>query len=247
MPAEGPLRSNEEAQARAALAELFGAGTDDVATKLDEFPKYVRRQKMTRLLSLYDVFCRVLNTKGSIVNCGVFRGFSAAAFLHFSAILEPANLTRRIYGFDTFEGFPNIGKEDASSARSPQVGDLAAPSLDELQRLFVEHDRNRYLGHIPKIQLVAGDATKTIPEFVAENPHLVISLLFLDFDLYAPTRVAIEAFVPRMVKGSLIVFDELDNPLWPGESKAVLDTLGLGKLRLQRLPYDPYLGFAEIE
>ena len=48
-----------------------------------------------------------LPVKGSIVECGVFRGFSLMTFAQLSAALEPNNLTRRIYGFDTFEGFPD--------------------------------------------------------------------------------------------------------------------------------------------
>ena len=50
------------------------------------------------------------------------------------------------------------------------------------------YDGNRFLGHVPKVQLIRGDAQETIPVFVEENPHVVVSLLFLDFDLYEPTK-----------------------------------------------------------
>ena len=89
--------------------------------------------------------------------------------------------------------------------------------------------------------------TKTIPEFVEENQHLVVSLLFLDLDLYDPTKVAIEYFVPRMPKGAIIAFDELDNPIWPGETMALLETIGMKRLRMERLDFDPYVGFARID
>ena len=49
-----------------------------------------------------------------------------------------------------------------------------------------------------------------------------MSLLFLDFDLYEPTKAALEQFVPRMPRGAVLAFDELDNPIWPGETKALL-------------------------
>ena len=48
----------------------------------------------------------VLDVKGSVVECGVNSGFGFMSWLKFSSILEPVNLTRRIYGFDTFDGFP---------------------------------------------------------------------------------------------------------------------------------------------
>jgi hypothetical protein len=73
-----------------------------------------------------------------------------------------------------------------------------------------------------------------------------VSLLFLDFDLYEPTRVALETFLPRMPKGAIVAFDELDNPLWPGETVAMLEFLQDYGLRIRRLPFDPYIGFAEI-
>lgn len=97
-----------------------------------------------------------------------------------------------------------------------------------------------------KVELIKGDAMKTIPEFLQKKPHLVVSLLFLDLDLYEPTKVAIEYFVPRMPKGAIIAFDELDNPLWPGETQALGDTLGIGKLRIERIDFDPYIGFAVL-
>jgi hypothetical protein len=164
-----------------------------------------------------------------------------------SAILEPVNLTRRIYGFDTFQGFPTVSEKDRSDAsRHVKAGDLFADSHDELVELAAISDSTRFLGHIPKVHLVKGDAEKTIPAFIKEAPHLLVSLLFLDFDLYAPTRVALEHFLPRMPKGAIVAFDELDNPLWPGETTAMLEVLNKYKLRVQRLPFDPYIGFAEV-
>jgi hypothetical protein len=108
------------------------------------------------------------------------------------------------------------------------------------------HDSTRFLGHVPKTQLIKGDAVKTIPGFLKESPHVVVSLLFMDFDLYEPTRVALEHFLPRMPKGAIVAFDELDNPLWPGETVAMLEVLDRYKLRIERLPFDPYIGFAEV-
>jgi hypothetical protein len=109
------------------------------------------------------------------------------------------------------------------------------------------YDQDRFLGHLPKVELIRGDAVMTIPEFLRVNTHLLVSLLFLDFDLYEPTKVALEQFVPRMPKGAVIAFDELDNPIWPGETKALVDSLSVNRLRIQRLEWDPYIGYAILE
>jgi len=109
------------------------------------------------------------------------------------------------------------------------------------------HDSSRYLGHIPKVELVKGNAIETIPEFIKGHPHLLVSLLYLDFDLYEPTKIALDSFVPLMPKGAIIAFDELDNPLWPGETQAMLEFCNKKKLKIERLPFDPYVGFAIIK
>ena len=229
------------------LESIFVNCPDRIETKLENFPKYVRRQHLKRFLAMYEIFKLILPVKGSIVECGVFRGFSVMAWAKLSAILEPENLTRRIYGFDTFAGFPSVVGEDRTGAGSAEPGEFQTTSYEELLELIRVHDQDRFLGHLPKVQLIRGDATKTIPEFLQQNNHTLVSLLFLDFDLYEPTKVALEQIVPRMPKGSILAFDELDNPIWPGETKALLDTLPVNRLGIRRLEWDPYIGYAILE
>jgi hypothetical protein len=245
---EKPLRTAAEKQAASGLAAAFEQSPDPVGMRLESFPKYVRRQDLTRLLARYEIFKRVLPIKGSIIECGVNRGFGLMSWAKFSAILEPVNLTRRIYGFDSFIGFPSIHAKDrpANNGQAPVEGDLAADCYDELLHLITLYDQDRYLGHVPKVELIKGDAVTTIPQFIGAHGHLVVSLLFLDFDLYEPTRAAIEAFVPRMPRGAVIALDELDNPIWPGETMALLETVGIRHLKLERLDFDPYIAFAVI-
>ncbi len=247
MKPEGGFRTQAEEEAGARLARAFEACPDSIETKLDNFTKYIRRQRLTRLLALYEIFKRILNVKGSIVECGVYRGFTLMAWANISAVLEPANLTRRIYGFDSFEGFPAVSKEDANGTMEPRKGQLLAGACEELAELIEVYDANRFLGHVKKVQLIKGDVAMTVPEFIAANRHLVVSLLFLDLDLYAPTKTAIEYFLPRMPKGAIIAFDELDNPIWPGETLALLDSIGVNRLAMQRIDFDPYIGFAVID
>ena len=240
-------RTDAENLAGANVAAIFEACSDPTETKLENFPKYVRRQHLKRFLAMYEVFKLALPVKGSVVECGVYKGFGLMTWAKLSTILEPENLTRRIYGFDTFAGFPSLSDRDRSAFTRAEAGDLAASSYDELQALLTEYDRDRFLGHIPKVELVQGDITATAPEFVRTHPHLVVSLLFIDCDLYEPTRAALEAFVPRMPRGAVLAFDELDNPIWPGETLAALEHLGIGRLRLQRLEWDPYIAYAVLE
>lgn len=244
----GGLRTSAEQVEAARNKALFDANPSSWETKLENFPKYVRRQNLTRFLALYEIFKRALCVKGSVIECGVNHGFGTMSWAKFSAILEPVNLMRRIYGFDTFEGFPGIAEQDRSAAsQHVKEGDLAADVFDELNQLVEIYDSTRFIGHVNKVQLVRGDATKTIPQFVSDNPHLLVSLLYLDFDLYEPTKVALEHFLPRMPKGAVLAFDELDNPLWPGETLAMLEAHARRPLRIERLDFDPYIGFAVLD
>ena len=58
--------------------------------------------------------------------------------------------------------------------------------------------------------MIKGDATKTIPKFVKENPYLIIALLYLDFDIYEPTKVALEHLLQLVPKGGIVGLDEIN-------------------------------------
>lgn len=245
---EGGFRTSAEQLVGQRNRSCFEKNPDPWEKKIESFPKYVKRQNLTRFLAQYEIFKKVMNVKGSIVECGVFRGGGLMAWAKLSAILEPVNLTRRIYGFDTFQGFPNVSDKDTQGlGQHVKTGDLYSNSYDELKELIEIYDSDRFLGHVSKVNLIKGDASKSIPEFIEKNQHLVVSLLFLDFDLYEPTRIAIEYFFPRIPKGGIIAFDELDNPLWPGETVAMLEKIGANKLRIERMHFDPYIGYAVVE
>ena len=241
-----PLRTPVEQEVGKNIGKIFASSPDSIEIKLENFPKYVRRQHLKRFLALYEIFKLVLPVKGSVVECGVYRGFGLMAWAKLSAMLEPENLTRRIYGFDSFHGFPSVHEKDQSTFKKTTEGELGADCYEELQQLIREYDTDRFLGHIHKVELIRGNMLQTIPEFLSLHPHLVVSLLFLDCDLYEPTKLALERFLPRMPQGAVLAFDELDNPIWPGETLALIEALGMGRVKLQRLEWDPYIAFAVL-
>jgi len=221
-------------------------GTD--MEKLSNFPKYIPRQDITKFLAKYEIFKKILNVEGNIIECGVREGSGLMGFAQFSAIFEPANYTRKIIGFDTFSGFPSLSIKDKGST-SPHVhkGGMAINSFQDLHECIKLYDSNRFIGQISKIELVKGDATKTIPKYLKQNPHTVVSLLYLDFDIYKPTKIALQNFVPRMPKGSIIVFDEINSKEYMGETQAVLDTIGIRNLRIQRFNFNTYMSYVVME
>jgi len=93
------------------------------------------------------------------------------------------------------------------------------------------------LSHIKKFELVKGDATRTLPKYLKQNPHTIVAMAYFDFDLYEPTKKCFELIRPRLVKGSVVGFDELNDPDAPGETLALMEAVGLNNVRLKRLPY----------
>ena len=231
-----------------AMAEYFSVSLGSTMDKLKNFGKYVPRQSLAVFLAKNEMFKRVLGVHGHVVECGVHLGGGLLTWAQMSAIYEPINHVRRVVGFDTFEGFPGLHPQDGQPALEyAKAGGLATGAQEDIQESVRLYDLNRPIGHIGRVELVTGNAVKTIPAYVDANPHLVVAMLFLDFDLYEPTKVAIETFLPRMPRGAIIAFDELNQRNWPGETKAVLDTAGIRNLRIERYPFTPQLSYAVLD
>ena len=239
-----------EVEYRNSLEAYFDNSVGSNVEKLQNFPKYVPRQSLTTFISKYEIFKKVLNMQGSIIECGVYLGGGLMTFAQLSAILEPTNYQRKIIGFDTFSGFVSISKEDEAgkSVHATKGGfSVDAGIYEDLEKSIELYDSNRFVSHMPKVVIVKGDIKETVPKYLEENPHTVVSLLYLDVDVFEPTETAIECLVPRMPRGAIIVFDELNSDRWPGETLAVLKTLGLRSLCIERFPFEPNMSFAVLE
>ena len=167
-------------------------------------------------------------------------------FAHLSSIFEHLNYQRKIIGFDTFEGFPSNPSE-FDDKEYGKKGSLNENSYDDIKKSIELYDLNRFLHNEPKVELVKGDITKTVPEFIKENPQTVISLLYVDVDLYEPTKTILETFLPHMPKGSIIAFDDVNDKNWPGETKAIFDTIGIRNIKLKRFSFDTRVAYTILD
>ena len=238
--------TDKEITATTELCHLFESSSLPLDQRLRDFPRHTRRQDLARFLAKYELFKQSLSANGSIVECGVYAGGGITSWMHFSSILEPYNHSRRVIGFDTFTGFPAIHPKDTGGTsehlytRGFQVG---VEAKQELEHFVQVHDHNRPLGHIRKLELVEGDACQTIPNYLEKHPYLIVSLLYLDFDIYEPTKAALTHLYPRVVKGGVVAFDELNCAEFPGETIALLETIELARVPLHRFPFDPYISY----
>ncbi len=205
---------------------------------------YAERQTVTSSLTRIDLFRKVLEVQGAIVECGVHKANSLFLYYHLSTILEPYNFNRKIIGFDTFEGFRSLSSKDSCDVSESDFADTNYESLCAWHEL---QDGNRAVSHIPKMELVKGDALDTIPQFVEDNPHLIVALLYLDFDIYEPTRVALKHLLPLVPKGGIVALDEINSKKWQGETIALKEQVARENISLRKFYYDPWVSYFVVE
>jgi len=207
----------------------------------------MRRQTLSRILYYDHLYKKVLNKPGVICEFGVQWGGVLATLMNLRGMYEPYNHHRKIYGFDTFEGFPSVSQNDDGGVHN--VGDFSVTdgyveTLDEILRV---HESQSPIAHIKKYSLVKGDVSSTIHQWLDDNPGLAIAMAIFDMDLYRPTKDVLEAIKPRLFKGSILAFDEFSCSHWPGETTAINEILGLNNLKLEGFSHQSGRAFCIYE
>ena len=177
-----------------------------------------------RIYGFFNIFKSLKNVEGDIVECGVGRGSSICVFAYANEFFD---LNKKIYGFDSFEGFPDVHKKDVSiNARAKELGSI--PGWDDFSENLIYHaleddpinggPDSLFKEKKANIKLIKGFFSNTLEKNLPES----ISFLHLDADLYESTYDSLLYCIPRLTKGALIVFDELHEEVkWPGVKKAV--------------------------
>ena len=244
---EGPSRSNSDKIAFEASNDFYDKNKN-IINASEDFSLFIRRQTLSNYLAKYELYKKTLDIKGSIIECGSYKGSGLLFFAKLTSIFEPYQIFKKVISFDTFEGFPSIDeKNDNTNHKNTKKGvHKKYTNLDLIKDSIEILDMNRFNGHVNKVEIVKGDAIKTIPKYLEENKHTLVSLLYLDFDLYEPTKVALENFLPRMSKGSLVVFDQLNQKDWQGETIAYLEKFSNNKAELKQFNFQPNISYFKL-
>lgn len=188
------------------------------------FPAYTSRMLITRFLAYYELFKLIQYKPGWIVECGIYRGFSYFSLAKFLEIFCMGDKTRKILGFDSFEGFSELAPEDGGEKKSAtrmKGGTNPSDFEKDFFELLKLNNLDAFAPWANRMHVVKGDARFTIPQYANENPGLRISLLHIDIDIYEPVSVALENLYPLVVAGGVVVLDEYAHQDWPGESVAL--------------------------
>jgi hypothetical protein len=240
--------SDEELGTRDALAGTLQDCPIPKDQILSNLGLFLESKNLSRILFMDLLYRKIVDVQGVVMEFGTHWGQNLALFQALRGIYEPFNRHRKLIGFDTFSGFPAVSDQDGDSELM-RKGQLALPDGYEsyLDRILATHERLYPLSHIKKYEICKGDATEQLPRYLERHPHTIVALAYFDFDLYQPTRECLELIKDRLVKGSVLGFDELNDPDSPGETLAVMETLGLRNVRLKRHPYTSRTSYLVIE
>lgn len=240
--------SSKETELRENLLSLFNQSPIPQNELMANLALYIKRQSMSRIIFINDLYKKIINTHGVIIEFGVRWGHNLALFETFRGMYEPFNHNRKIIGFDTFEGFPSTHQKDGET-NANNVGGFSVTKEYEkhLSQVLNYHEQESPISHIKKFQLIKGDAVVETEKFFHENPETIIAFAYFDFDIYEPTKECLELIKPHITKGTVIGFDELNHPDFPGETIALSEVFGLDKYKIRRTPYSSSQSYIVID
>ena len=184
--------------------------------------------RLTKAISHFEAFKLSLSAKGSIVECGVFKGVSLIRFLTYRNFYNQNKKT--LYGFDAFGRFPKLkDKRDNNFAQKHDKKIGYGKSEKNLNKVLKKKKFNNF-------KLIKGDISKTIPIFLKKNKNFKISFLHLDLDVYNPTSFALNSLFKYVTPGGIILLDDYKSI--KGATIAINEFVREKRLRLQTLKFN---------
>ena len=195
--------------------------------------------RISKFATHLDLFRRISDLAGDIVECGVFKGVSLSRWVKFRALFENP-FSKKIIAFDTFGKFPPARYAPDVSVRQGFVDEAGSKSIKKEEFISLLEK----LGLNQNIELIKGDILKTVPGYKKNNPQLKISLLHIDVDLYEATEMCLREFYPLVVKGGIVILD--DYGAFPGANKAIDSFFKNKKIKINKLPNSNAISFVEV-
>ncbi len=196
---------------------------------------YMLPMDLKRCLFFADLYQQILQVPGIIVEFGCRWGQTLALMQSLRSILEPYHHRRKIVGFDTFSGFPDVSRNDGTApAAVPGAYSVTDDYASELNRLMELRETQSPLPEVRKFEIISGRAEVGFARYLEKHPETIVALAYFDMDLYQPTLECLRLLKDRVTQGSVIGFDELNHASFPGETTAVRDALGLSSVALRR-------------
>jgi hypothetical protein len=170
--------SDNEIDLRSSFYDLYKQAPLPSNEMLSNLQLFMKRQDMSSLMFMNDLYKQIIPVHGVIMEFGVRWGKNLALFHSLRGMYEPFNHNRKIIGFDTFEGFPQLDHQKDGNDRLIVEGAYAVTKGYEtyLEQVLNYHEKESPISHIKKFELRKGDASVEIEKYLEENPQTIISL-----------------------------------------------------------------------
>ena len=184
--------------------------------------------RIAKLIAHWELYKLISDVPGDVIELGVYK---LGSFIRWSTFREVAenNFARKIIGFDIFGEFPKHG--------SPE--DVKFAQDHDLQGIINQDEANKVMKYkgFTNYELIQGDILKTVPDFIAKNPHTRIALLHIDLDTKLPTYQALNALWGYVSKGGIVIIDDYASVQGANEAVDQFIKNLPGSARLKKNPY----------
>lgn len=208
---------------------------------LINFPAFIRRREMTRLLADYDLFRQIVDLPGSIAELGVYLGAGVFTWAKLLETFTPGDRSRKVYGFESEDGYQSFAPEDGNP--HPWIERVVGTKMvasSYLDRMVDLTNLDNFIMGAERVRIIKGDILKTVEEFVRNAQGTRFCLLYFDVNLYEPTLAGIRALYPLLMPGGILAFNGYGSPPWQGESAAFelyFKEIGKKQPPLRKFPY----------
>lgn len=229
------IASDKEQNNRAELTNLFDNNPIFKNEQINNVGLFLKRQELSKILFLNEIYAQIKDVHGVIFELGVRWGQNLTTLNNLRGIYEPFNHSRKIVGFDTFSGFEGVSEKDGEQDYNKNGAFSVSENYQEyLNKVLACHENECPLNHINKNITIKGDATQTLKKYLSDHPETIIAFAYFDFDIYQPTLECLKLIKPYLTKGSILGFDELCDPGFPGETEALREVFGTHNFEIKR-------------
>ena len=175
-----------------------GFQEEQIVTKYVDLNSRARRECLEKIALLF----KEKKIEGAVAELGVYRG-------DFAKVINGVFPDRKLYLFDTFEGFPeqDMEYELQNNLLLNEVGKLSNTSVDYVLNKMPYKDKCIIQkGYFPE---------------TAEGLEESYAFVNIDVDLYKPILAGLEYFWPRMVDNGYIFVHDYFSFSYAGEKKAI--------------------------
>ncbi|MEJ0037607.1 MAG: TylF/MycF/NovP-related O-methyltransferase [Gammaproteobacteria bacterium] len=199
--------------ARKQLSEKYGPR--ELWSAIDHWPLYCGVGNLSRFLAIAEILKQTLSVPGHIAEFGSWRGANLLFMAKLLRIFDPLG-SKVVHSFDSFEGLQTFAPEDGAAVATRGQYRGSFEELTDMISLYGMND---------DIEIHKGWIDDTLPALLRERTEFSLSLVYVDVDLYAPTRTILDACHSRLSSGGVVVFDEWNHEKFPGETVAARDFL----------------------